>query len=189
MIFGRAELHLLTYVGLLNGRSRCVLHGGSLRSLGARCTLLLLDDRSILYGIGLLGCALARTTGLGLRLLRRRNLTEGVGVVEVNQLDDAHVGTVSQTETGLQDTGVTARTLRNLGRYRTEQLRYGILLLQVREDYTTRMRCVLLRLGYQRLHELLYSLSLGYVSMRLCRISDEAMFDSNALRWPAFLPR
>ena len=65
------------------------------------------------------------------------------------------------TETGLQDAGVTARTLRNLRRDRTEQLRNGLFLFQVREYDTARVRRVLLRLGDQRLHETLNGLGLG----------------------------
>ena len=65
------------------------------------------------------------------------------------------------TETGLQDAGVTARTIGDFRSDRAEQLRHGLLLLQIREYDTTRMGRVLFRLGHQRLHELLHSLRLG----------------------------
>ena len=65
------------------------------------------------------------------------------------------------TETGLQDAGIAARTLGDLRCDRAEQLRHGLLLLQIREYDTTRMGRVLFRLGHQRLHELLHSLRLG----------------------------
>ena len=117
---------------------------------------------TFLHGVGLLRGALARTARLGLRLRSGGRDAQRVGLVEVHELDDAHVGSIAQTESRLQDAGVTARALGDLRGDRAEELRNGLLLFEVRKYDAARVGRVLLRLGYQRLHELLYSLSLGY---------------------------
>ena len=55
----------------------------------------------------------------------------------------------------------TARTLGDLRGDRAEELRYGLLLLQVRKYDAARVGRVLLRFGYQRLHEHAYGLGFG----------------------------
>ena len=58
------------------------------------------------------------------------------------------------TETGLQDAGVTARTVGYAGSHLAEQLRNRILVLQITENDAARMGSILFRFGYQRLYKL-----------------------------------
>jgi len=161
----KENLHLLSYIGLLRNLGCGSLGGSGLRRFGSSsllgCGLLFAYDLGILDGVGLLDRRAARTTRLALCGILRSGLAESIGIVEIDELDDAHVGTVTETETRFQDTGITARTLGDLGSDRTEQLRNGLLLLQVREYYTARMSGVLLRSCRQRLDELLNGLGLG----------------------------
>ena len=131
---------------LLLGRSGLLLRSGGFGgSYGLGGSGTLLRTRAAAASFGLLG---------GLHLLR-------VGLVEVNQLDQAHLGSVAQTKTGLQDTAVSARTVGDLRSHFAEQFGHGLLAFQIAENDTTGVGGVLLRFGNQRLHIHPQSLRLG----------------------------
>ena len=107
-------------------------------SLGSLC---LSGGSLFCYGLGCGGCLcgsfcltrLARTTGcllLGLGGLSHFG-------IEVNELDEANLSSVTLTGTQLDDTGVATRTVAYLLRYLAEELLDGILVLQLAEHYTT----------------------------------------------------
>ena len=105
----------LLSLGLFDGlSSRGSLSGGS----GFCC-------RSGLFGAAAAG-------GLLLFLLGG---SEG-GLVEVDKLDKGHVGTVTETETGVKDAGVSARTVGDLRSDDTEEFLNSFLVLEVTENYT-----------------------------------------------------
>ncbi len=106
-------------------------------------------------GLGLLGAAAA--SGL-LSLFLRGSES---GLVEVNELDQGHVGTVTKTETGVKDAGVSARTISDLRGDDTEQLLDSLFVLEVAEHSTAGVSGILLGLGDKRLHVCLQGLSLG----------------------------
>ena len=98
----------------------------SLRSLGGSLC------RSLDSGLGLLGAAAAGALLGGLL----RGGCEG-GLIEVDQLDQSHLGGVSLTETGVEHAGVSSRTVGDLRSDGTEELGDSFLVLQVAEHYAT----------------------------------------------------
>ena len=79
-----------------------------------------------------LGSFLAAAAGRLLGLLR-----SGEGrFVEVDELDEGHLGGVTLTESGVEDTEVSARTVGDLRRNGAEEFGDGVLVLQVAEDDT-----------------------------------------------------
>lgn len=80
--------------------------------------------------------------------------------VEVHQLDDTHLSSITQTETGVKNASVTTGTIGNFGSYYAEQLGNSILIFQVAEHNTTLVGSVLFRFGHQGLNILFQSLCL-----------------------------
>ena len=99
-------------------------------------------------------CLLGTTSALGLLF--------GLGhvLVVVNQLDEAHRGGIAGTETGLDDAGVATGTICDLYADFLEELGHSVLILEVREDHTTAVGGVLLRLRDKGLDVLLQRLCL-----------------------------
>ena len=81
--------------------------------------------------------------------------------VEVNELDEAHFGSVARTETSLDDASVATGTVEHLYANFAEKFGNGDLVLKLAEHYATRIHRVLLALGDEGLNVLLQCLSLG----------------------------
>ena len=90
-------------------------------------------------GLGLLGARAAGALGL-----LRGGLLEHVLVV-VDELDDGHLGVVTMTDAGLQDTGVATGTVGHLGSDLAEEFVDGLFAVEVAEDDTAVVGGVLFR--------------------------------------------
>ena len=106
--------------------------------LGGRC----FSSGSFGGGSGL-SSFLAAAAGRLLGLLRSSESS----FVEVDELDEGHLSGITLTEAGVEDTEVSARTVSNLRSNRAEELRNGVLVLQVAENDTAGVGGVFLGLG------------------------------------------
>ena len=103
---------------------------------------------------GLLGAAAA---GALLRLLRG-----GEGrLVEVDELDENHLGGITLAEAGVQDPEVSTGTVGDLRSDRPEEFGRRLLVLQVAEDHAAVVGVVVLGLGHEGLQVRLEGLGLG----------------------------
>lgn len=179
---------------LMTKKSRCLTGNGIHIKIELVCALFsfsflgrCLSGRSL--GCGSFSCScFSSRSSLGSRLARTTrtgSLFSGLShiIVEVYQLDEAHLRSVISTETGLDDAGIATGTVANLCNYFTEQFRYGNFVLQIAEHYTTRVGSILLCFGDQRLSILLSALAFArVVVILLCLISEQAMLESIAAR-------
>ena len=86
-----------------------------------------------LSGDGLFSCRsgssllAAASSGLGGLLLS----VLGIGLIIINELDHAHLGIVTLTEAGFEDTGVTTGTVSDFLRNLTIEFGDGILVMKI----------------------------------------------------------
>ena len=90
--------------------------------------------RSCLYrSLCLLGAAAAGAL-LGLLLLRSGSES---CLVEINELDESHLGAVTLPEAGVMHAEISTWTVSYLGSHCAEELSDCIFVLEITEDYTT----------------------------------------------------
>jgi len=88
-------------------------------------------------------------------------LATRVGLVEVDQFDHSHFGSITFPETGLDDAEVTARTIGNLRCNGTKKLFDGFFVLQVAEHHPLGVRRAVFRLRKDRIYKQAQGLCFG----------------------------